>query len=128
MIMTIISTYCLAGKHVGWVSMTLAGIISGLIPFVLFAYLSFGMPRPVTMAYFINQDQELQVYGIVGIPEKEMELSRLERLFLLNEKYYVLLLEKKAQYSISKEGFTTNWKGMENSLPNNAIIMNNSLS
>jgi capsular exopolysaccharide synthesis family protein len=42
-----------------------------------------------------------------GLPEKEMELSRLERLFQLNEKYYVLLLEKKAQYSISKEGFTT---------------------
>lgn len=42
-----------------------------------------------------------------GIPEKEMELSRLERWFQLNEKYYILLLEKKAQYSISKEGFTT---------------------
>ncbi|MEZ4937081.1 MAG: polysaccharide biosynthesis tyrosine autokinase [Crocinitomicaceae bacterium] len=42
-----------------------------------------------------------------GIPEKEMELSRLERFFHLNEKYYVLLLEKKAQYSISKEGFTS---------------------
>ncbi|MCB0478758.1 MAG: polysaccharide biosynthesis tyrosine autokinase [Crocinitomicaceae bacterium] len=42
-----------------------------------------------------------------GIPEIEMELSRLERFFQLNEKYYVLLLEKKAQYSISKEGFTT---------------------
>ncbi len=46
---------------------------------------------------------ESQLYGI---PEKEMELSRLNRMFNLNEKYYGLLIEKKTQYSISKAGFT----------------------
>ncbi len=45
--------------------------------------------------------------NFLDIPEQELELSRLERIFQLNEKYYILLLEKKAQYSISKEGFTT---------------------
>lgn len=47
---------------------------------------------------------ESQLYGI---PEKEMELSRLNRMFNLNEKYYSLLIEKKTQYSISKAGYTT---------------------
>ena len=46
---------------------------------------------------------ESQLYGI---PEKEMELSRLNRMFNLNEKYYTLLIEKKTQYAISKAGFT----------------------
>lgn len=43
---------------------------------------------------------------LYGIPEKEMELSRLNRMFNLNEKYYTLLIEKKTQYAISKAGFT----------------------
>ena len=46
---------------------------------------------------------ESQLYGI---PEQEMELSRLNRMFNLNEKYYSLLIEKKTQYSISKAGYT----------------------
>lgn len=45
---------------------------------------------------------------LFGVPEKEMELSRLNRMFNLNEKYYSLLIEKKTQYSISKAGYTTN--------------------
>lgn len=53
-----------------------------------------------------------RIYGLesqlYGIPEKEMELSRLNRMFNLNEKYYSLLIEKKTQYSISKAGYTTN--------------------
>lgn len=47
---------------------------------------------------------ESQLYGV---PQKEMELSRLNRMFNLNEKYYSLLIEKKTQYSISKAGYTT---------------------
>lgn len=43
---------------------------------------------------------------LYGIPAKEMELSRLNRMFNLNEKYYTLLIEKKTQYSISKAGYT----------------------
>lgn len=40
------------------------------------------------------------------VPSQEMELSRLNRMFSLNEKYYTLLIEKKTQYSIFKAGYT----------------------
>ena len=46
---------------------------------------------------------ESQLYGM---PKKEMELTRLNRMFNLNEKYYTMLIEKKTQYAISKAGFT----------------------
>ena len=53
------------------------------------------------------QEQIAVVKGkLYGIPAKEMELSRLNRMFNLNEKYYTLLIEKKTQYAISKAGFT----------------------
>lgn len=48
-------------------------------------------------------DLESQLYDV---PAKEMELSRLDRMFNLNEKYYTLLIEKKTQYAISKAGYT----------------------
>jgi tyrosine-protein kinase Etk/Wzc len=35
-------------------------------------------------------------------PDKDMEYSRLMRLFSINEKYYTLLLEKKTEFSISR--------------------------
>jgi len=55
----------------------------------------------------IVQSKITQVTGeLYGIPEKEMELSKLNRRFNLNEKYYTLLIEKKTQYAISKAGFT----------------------
>jgi tyrosine-protein kinase Etk/Wzc len=38
------------------------------------------------------------------IPENELEFAKLQRLYGINEKYYILLLEKKTEYSISKEG------------------------
>jgi len=43
-----------------------------------------------------------------NIPQKELEYSRLKRLFNINEKYYTLLLEKSIEYKISKEGFVSN--------------------
>lgn len=55
----------------------------------------------------LNKIQQLEA-SLYGIPEKEMELSRLNRMFNLNEKYYSLLIEKKTQYAISKAGYTTN--------------------
>lgn len=39
------------------------------------------------------------------LPEKKMEFNRLKSLQDLNEKYYTLLTEKKAQYSISNAGY-----------------------
>lgn len=43
---------------------------------------------------------------LYGVPQKEMEMSRLKRKFNLNEKYYTLLIEKRTQYEISKAGYT----------------------
>lgn len=42
-----------------------------------------------------------------GLPTKELEYARLERIFAINEKYYTLLLEKRIEYRISKEGFVS---------------------
>jgi capsular exopolysaccharide synthesis family protein len=42
-----------------------------------------------------------------GLPTKELEFARLERIFTINEKYYTLLLEKRIEYRISKEGFVS---------------------
>jgi tyrosine-protein kinase Etk/Wzc len=41
------------------------------------------------------------------LPEKRMELSRLQNLQDLNQKYYSLLTEKKVVYSISNAGYTS---------------------
>jgi tyrosine-protein kinase Etk/Wzc len=40
-------------------------------------------------------------------PEDEIELSRLNRIYTISEKYYTLLLEKKTEFSISKAGYVT---------------------
>lgn len=48
-----------------------------------------------------------------GLPEKELEFARLRRLFNINEKYYTMLLEKRIEYRISKEGFVTNHEILE---------------
>jgi tyrosine-protein kinase Etk/Wzc len=40
-------------------------------------------------------------------PEEDVELSRLNRLYSINEKYYTMLLEKKTEFSISKAGYVT---------------------
>ena len=60
--------------------------------------------------FFKKTSLQERIYKIqselYGIPKKEMELSRLNRMFNLNEKYYTLLIEKKTQYAISKAGFT----------------------
>ncbi len=39
-----------------------------------------------------------------SIPSEEVEYSRLQRLYAINEKFYNLLLEKKTEYSISEAG------------------------
>jgi tyrosine-protein kinase Etk/Wzc len=38
-------------------------------------------------------------------PEEDVELSRLNRLYSINEKYYTMLLEKRTEFSISKAGY-----------------------
>ena len=41
-----------------------------------------------------------------GMPLQELKFNRLKRVFSINEKFYTLLLEKKAEYSISRAGIT----------------------
>lgn len=43
--------------------------------------------------------------GLQG--ENALEYARLQRLFSINEKYYMLLIEKKAEFSISKASFVS---------------------
>ena len=41
------------------------------------------------------------------LPEKELELARLERVLEINNKYYTLLLEKQTEYQLSQAGITS---------------------
>lgn len=59
--------------------------------------------------------------NLYGVPAQEMELSRLNRMFNLNEKYYTLLIEKKTQYAISKAGFTMDNRVLQ--APTNAVLI-----
>ena len=46
---------------------------------------------------------ESQLYTL---PEKELELARLDRVLQINNKYYTLLLEKETEYKLSSAGLT----------------------
>ncbi|NNE55257.1 MAG: hypothetical protein HKN32_04505, partial [Flavobacteriales bacterium] len=48
-----------------------------------------------------------------ALPSKELEFARLKRLFTINEKYYTMLLEKRIEYQISKEGFVPRHQVLE---------------
>jgi len=56
--------------------------------------------------------------GIDAQPDREMEYSRLMRMFNINEKYYTLLLEKKTEFSISNAGFVSTTSILESAIPN----------
>jgi capsular exopolysaccharide synthesis family protein len=51
------------------------------------------------------------------LPEKQMELSRLQNIQDLNKKYFTLLTEKKVMYSISNAGYTS-----KNKILNSAML------
>lgn len=52
-----------------------------------------------------------------NLPEKELEYARLLRLFKINEQFYTNLLEKKAEFSISKAGFVSQNEILERASP-----------
>ena len=56
--------------------------------------------------------------GIEAQPDKDMEYSRLMRMFNINEKYYTLLLEKKTEFSISNAGFVAQTTILEPAVQN----------
>ena len=43
-----------------------------------------------------------------NLPEKELQYSRLDRIFSINDKYYTLLLEKQTEYALTRVGVTSN--------------------
>ncbi|MCT4579974.1 MAG: polysaccharide biosynthesis tyrosine autokinase [Flavobacteriales bacterium] len=49
-----------------------------------------------------NLDKELY-----SLPEKELELARLDRVLQINSKFYTLLLEKETEYKLSTAGLVT---------------------
>ena len=58
-----------------------------------------------------------------NLPTQDLEYARLLRLFTINEKFYSNLLEKKAEYSISKAGFIS-----QNSILERAIVPTDPIS
>jgi len=58
----------------------------------------------------------------IEMPTKEMEFTRLNRLYQINEKYYTMLLQKQIEYRISKAGFVTNNQILEPSVMPGAPI------
>lgn len=63
--------------------------------------------RIETKLDFIKDEIALLEKDFFGLPQKQMELSRLKNVQDLNEKYYTLLAEKKVLYSISNAGYAT---------------------
>lgn len=59
-------------------------------------------------------------------PEDEVELSRLNRLYTISEKYYTMLLEKKTEFSISKAGYVTKNIILEKAVGSGAKVFPNS--
>ncbi|MCB0788248.1 MAG: hypothetical protein KDB75_02985, partial [Flavobacteriales bacterium] len=56
---------------------------------------------------YLEQIEEFEE-RFTGLPEKELQFARIERLFHINEKYYTLLLEREIEYRISRAGFVPN--------------------
>jgi tyrosine-protein kinase Etk/Wzc len=50
---------------------------------------------------------------IFSLPEKQLEFEELQRVYLINEKYYTILLEKEAEYALSKAGIVSNTEILE---------------
>jgi capsular exopolysaccharide synthesis family protein len=61
----------------------------------------------------------------VKIPNQQAEFSRLERLFNVNEKFYSLLLDKKAEFSITRAGYVPKHVILVESNPNTPPVSPN---
>ena len=55
----------------------------------------------------INEKIKYLESQLYTLPEKELELARLNRVLEINNKYYTLLLEKETEYKLSTAGLTT---------------------
>ncbi|HMZ49580.1 MAG TPA: GNVR domain-containing protein, partial [Flavobacteriales bacterium] len=64
----------------------------------------------------------------VTLPEKQMAYSRIQRLFNINEKYYIDLLEKDIEYRISKAGYVPDNRVLEEApLPTSPVSPNRNM-
>ncbi len=78
-----------------------------------------------------NQSRELEKlindadYKLGKIPGQQAEYGRLQRLFTINEKFYNLLLEKKAEFSITKAGYVPKHVVLQEASPNSPPISPN---
>ena len=77
------------------------------------------------MAMFQEKIAELE-QSFIQLPKAELEYARLKRKFSIDEKFYNLLLEKKAEYSISKEGFVSDYVILERATLDTTPISPNS--
>ncbi|MFN3917342.1 MAG: GumC family protein [Flavobacteriales bacterium] len=62
---------------------------------------------------------------IFSLPEKQLEFEELQRVYLINEKYYTILLEKEAEYALSKAGIVSNTEILESAEISGAPISPN---
>jgi tyrosine-protein kinase Etk/Wzc len=64
-------------------------------------------------------DKQLGVYNstMVGLPAQQTEFARLVRINKINEKFYSLLLEKKAEFAITKAGYDSDNIILEPAVP-----------
>ncbi len=71
-----------------------------------------------------NLDQQLNQWesNYSTLPEKQAAFGRLSRLYAINEKFYALLLEKKAEFSITRAGFVPKNIILEKAQPSNVPV------
>ncbi len=70
-------------------------------------------------ADFIAQRDNIETkFAPPAVSSKNLEDLRLERQASIDEKYYDMLLEKKAEYEISKAGYVPESEILENAIPN----------
>jgi capsular exopolysaccharide synthesis family protein len=72
-------------------------------------------------------NQQLRQFDaeVFQIPEKKMELSRLKNIQDLNEKYFMLLMDKRSVYSISNAGYASKNIVLKSSESNNSPVSPN---
>lgn len=71
----------------------------------------------------LNTEKSILENEIQNLPEKETEYNRLKRLYDLNEKFYLLLIDKKAEFGISEAGTIPDFQVLSPAnLPSTAVF------
>lgn len=88
---------------------------------------SIGAIKERLNARIVLLNQQLRQFDseVFQIPEKKMELSRLKNIQDLNEKYFMLLMDKRSVYSISNAGYASKNIVLKSSETNNTPVSPN---